>query len=260
MADSFTSKLNLTKPEVGSSSDTWGGKINSDLDSIDSLFDTGPYLKIANGGTGSGTAASARAALSAAVLGDNTDITSISDAFANKILSFSSVATTGITENYVDVINSIPTGTPIISTKGGDTNIDINVVPKGTGKLNYKGNEVAIAVNGSFTNPTITNYVETVYAPSAGTGFTVSLANGTVQKFTSSGNITITLPASVAGKSYIVMIAYGGAHTLTWAGGSTIKWPSGITPTATSVSGTIDIFTFFCDGTNTYGQQFGANF
>jgi hypothetical protein len=38
MADSFTPNLNLTKPEVGASRDTWGGKINDDLQSIDALF------------------------------------------------------------------------------------------------------------------------------------------------------------------------------------------------------------------------------
>lgn len=63
MPDSYTAKLNLTKPEVGASTDTWGTKVNGDLDSIDALFETGPYLKIANGGTAAGTAAGARTSL-----------------------------------------------------------------------------------------------------------------------------------------------------------------------------------------------------
>lgn len=38
MADAFTSKLNMTLPEIGGSDDTWGDKLNDNFDILDALF------------------------------------------------------------------------------------------------------------------------------------------------------------------------------------------------------------------------------
>lgn len=120
------------------------------------------------------------------------------------------------------------------------------------------GNSSSSLGNVTLVNTTVNNYTEILYSNTGNT--TVALTNGTIQKITTSGSTTITLPASVSGKSFSILVYYAAADALTWAGGSTLKWSQGVTPTPTSATGKYDLFSFVQDGTNTYGIVNGQNY
>jgi hypothetical protein len=111
----------------------------------------------------------------------------------------------------------------------------------------------------ALTNPTVTNYVETLFSANTSTAITVSLANGTVQNLTLTGNATITMPTAVAGKSFIIILSQDatGSRTVTW---STVSWPSATAPTITTTASKKDIYSFFSDGTSWYGTTIGQNY
>ena len=106
----------------------------------------------------------------------------------------------------------------------------------------------------TLTNPTVTNYVESVVAiGNSGTTQTLSLTSGTVQTVTMTGNCTFTMPTNTAGKSFILIATQDatGSRTATF---TSVKWPSGTAPTLTTTASTgRDILTFVADGTNWYG-------
>lgn len=113
--------------------------------------------------------------------------------------------------------------------------------------------------NVTLVNTTVTNYTETPYSANSSTAITLSLANGTVQIITLTGNATITMPTAVSGKSFIMFLKQDGtgSRTVTW---STVKWPGGTAPTITSTASKQDIYSFFSDGTNWYGVTVGQNY
>jgi hypothetical protein len=120
------------------------------------------------------------------------------------------------------------------------------------------GNTATTVGNLTLTNTTVTNYTET-YANQTG-NVTINLVNGTFQNVNVNAATTITLPNSVAGKSFTIQTYYTSNSTVSWAGGTTIKWAGNTTPTATAVTGKVDIFNFMQDGNVTYGAIFGQNY
>jgi hypothetical protein len=147
----------------------------------------------------------------------------------------------------VNLVKSIYTSTDVTALgeiASGDT-FDIPSGSTGTGVV--------------LTNPTVTNYVETLFSANTGTAITVNLANGTVQNLTLTGNATITMPTAVAGKSFIIMLRQDatGSRSVTW---STVVWPGGTAPTITGTANKMDMYSFFSDGTNWYGVIVSQNY
>ena len=123
MADTTTTNLLLTKPEVGASTDTWGTKVNTDLDLVDALF--------AAAGTGTSVGLNIGSGKKLKLVGD------VIDTNGNELLK---VTATASAVNEVTLANAATGGTPTMSTSGDDTNIGFKLVAKGTGEITAKVN------------------------------------------------------------------------------------------------------------------------
>ena len=111
--------------------------------------------------------------------------------------------------------------------------------------------------NKTLTNPTVTNYVESVVAIGTVTSSsTISLTSGTVQTatLTASTACTFTMPTATAGKSFILLLKQAASTGNGTATFTSVKWGAAGTPTVTATAGKMDIFSFVSDGTNWYGS------
>ena len=111
--------------------------------------------------------------------------------------------------------------------------------------------------NKTLTNPTVTNYVESVVAIGTVTSaHTLSLTSGTVQTatLTASTACTFTMPTATAGKSFILLLKQAASTGNGSATFTSVKWSSAGTPTVTVAAGKMDIFSFVADGANWYGN------
>jgi hypothetical protein len=235
VADSYTTNLNLTLPEVGASRDTWGTKINTDMSSIDALFNaagngtsvglnvgSGKTLTVTNGTLLVPAVTSPAQTADGSMVWDSDDnLLTVGDGSSRKVMVDTTTAQT--------LTNKTLTS-PVIGTI---SNTGTLTLPTSTDTL------VGRATTDTLTNKTLTSPAVNSATISGGTidnaviGGTTAAA-GTFTTVTDSKGELRRVPQNAQTSAYVLVAADAGKHISITTGGVTVN--SGIFSTGDTIT------------------------
>ena len=230
MADTTTTTYGLTKPEVGASDDTWGTKLNTNLDTLDDLLD-GTTAIAPNLTAGSWQVGGVAVTSTAAELNILDGVTST----AAELNILDGVTATTAEINYLDV------------TTLGTSEASKAVTADANGVVTFDN-----GISEEYTAVTSTSNATTVNLQD-GTNFSHTLTENTTFTFSnpaSSGKVS-------AFSLKLVQDASASGFVVTWP--AAVDWPGGTAPTLTATASAVDYFVFITHdgGTTWYGFTAG---